>query len=73
MLIFSMLEAVTVKSICYFSENLFQEIRVPETFLAFKLKRCHRKTLPILCHSFEDSCTTSSKFRARLISSPSCS
>lgn len=31
-----MLEALIVKSIFYFSENLFREIRVPETFLAFK-------------------------------------
>lgn len=41
--------------------------------VSFQTSRCHRKTLPIFCHSFDDSCTTSSKFRARLISSPSCS
>lgn len=51
--------------------SIFRQSLVLTAFEAFLLK-CHQKILVILCHSLEDSWTTSSKFRAWLMSSSSC-
>lgn len=49
----------------------FKKNSNPESISCFHI-RDHQKILVMLCHSFEASWTTSSKFKARLMSSPSC-